>query len=318
MRIFITTFIMAAVLSACQKNADNLDTLDLSSNAAPPETMSIIIKNYKPQSGNNFQNIFVSNYSIKAAHGELAWSSARDGLSDVLKQATVSTYNFAITSSESAVTGFADLLLYNAGINVTSYPQLSCASDDMGSSTNDMIIYNDARYGGSPTQVLGFRDCEKSYLGLDPNKFDYNNSGIPDYLQVRCGMNPLNPSEAYASTAGDGVANIDKCKMNIPLDESANTEANQLFAYQYSQSLNTDGSMNFTINNIPILQEGANNFIAFYVTEINQNTSVTSLYTAYAIIKTGYTGKTLQFDYWATSAPNFFNAQVVVPDITTP
>jgi len=259
----------------------------------------------------------VSNYSVTAHHGALEWSSANDGLSDDLKLATYNVYGFTSDNSESVVPGFADFVLYQAGINLTNYPQLACSASKMGSTSNDMIIYNDARYNGA-TRVLGLRDCEKSYLGLNPNNFDYNNNGIPDYLELRCGMNPLNPSEAFTSTSGDGVTNIDKCKMHLPLDEDAASQPGQLLGYQYSQTTNADGSMNFTIGNIPIMNHGKDNFIAFYVTEINQATGAASLYTAYAVLKDGYNGRTLQFNYWATSASNYYNQPVLVPNIPAP
>ena len=113
--------------------------------------------------------------------------------------------------------------------------------------------------------------------------------------------------------AGDGVEDIDKCKRHIPIDENYYTQPNQLFAYQYNTVVNPDNSMDFTVSNIPILNGGTENFFAFYVTEINPSTNEESVYTAYAVLKSGYASKTLQFAYWATSAPNFYNQEIVVP-----
>jgi hypothetical protein len=305
----------AAFLCSCQMNTETLTPVNLSSFAAPPETVSITIKSYNPQAGNALQNIFVSNLSVKAGHGQLEWSTARDGLSDTVKTNTFNIYGFSSDSPESVVPGYADLVLYGAGINLTNYGQMACNTNKFGSSSNDMIIYNDDRYGNAQ-RTLGLRDCVKSYLGLNASKFDNNANGIPDYLELRCGMNPLSASTAYASTAGDGVANIDKCKMNIPIAESMSSQSSQTYAYKYKQTNNPlDGSIEFNISNIPILRGGDENLIVFYITEVNKNTGTTSLYTAYAVLKAGYNGKTLQFNYWATSPANFFNQQVVVPAI---
>lgn len=309
---FILILAMVSLVG-CQQTYEDLTTLDLSSMAGPPETMQIRIENYHPQDGNVFQNIFVSNFSVKAGHSQLQWSTSRDGLPDQLKQSTLATYGFTIESPESTVPGFADLVLYNAGINLAQQPLMYCAGNQLGSTSNDVIIYNDARYSGSPETHLGLRDCAKSYIGLSPNTFDFNVNGIPDYLEIRCGMNPQSKTQAFISTAGDGVANIDKCKMNIPIDESADTVANQNFAYKYSQATNPDGSMTFDVSNIPILKGGEENLIVIYITETNITTRETSLYTAYAVLKAGYAGKTLQFNYWATSPANFVNQQVLVP-----
>lgn len=316
MRNILAAMMMLMLLSACQQKKAELTNLDLSSMADVPETVTIIIKNYKPQSGNSYQNLFVSNYSVTAHHGQLEWSSARDGLSDDLKSETFNLFGFTSDNSESAVIGFADFVLYKAGINLTNYSQLSCSASKMASTSNDMIIYNDDRNGGAQ-RVLGLRDCEKSYISLNPNMFDNNNNSIPDYLELRCGMNPVDPYEAYVSAFGDSVNNLEKCKMHIPLDEDADSQPAQLLGYRYTQSANAaDGSKSFTVSNIPILKHGDQNFIAIYFTEVNDTTGETSLYTAYAILKDGYNGHTLEIDYWATSPANFFNQQIVVPDIS--
>jgi len=307
------SIILSLALCSCAQNQENLTGLNVSSLAAPPTITNVKIQNYKPQTGNVFQNIFVSNFSVKASHGQLQWSTARDGLPDTIKTSSVYTYGFSINSPESVVTGFADLVLYNAGINLTQQNLMYCAANQMGSTSNDIISYNDSRSPGSPLSTLGLRDCEKSYIGLNPNTFDFNKNGIPDYLEIRCGLNPLNSNEAFVSTAGDGVANIDKCKMNIPIDESASTSANQQFAYHYVHATQPDGSMTFNVTNIPILNDGQDNFLVFYITETNLTTNATSLYTAYAILKSGYSGRTLQFDYWAKTPATFTNQQILVP-----
>jgi hypothetical protein len=293
--------------------AEPLNSLDEGVFAAPPETMSVRIMGYVPQAGQTFQNLFVSNFSVNAYQGELHWSTSRDGMSDTLKQSLAANYGFSVLSPESVVIGFADLLLYFAGITTPQQALMFCSSIQSNNSANDAFVYNDARIAGSPSTFLGLRDCDKLYMGLNPQNFDFNKNGIPDYLELRCGMNPLDPNEAFLSTAGDGVSNFDKCKRGIPLAESASTQPNQLFAYQYDTEQNPDGSYNFTVSNIPILNDGDQNFLTFSITESNSTTSNTALYTAFAIVKAGYTGKTLQFNYWATTPAQFTGQEIVVP-----
>jgi len=132
-------------------------------------------------------------------------------------------------------------------------------------------------------------------------------------MKLRCGISLTDANEAYLSPAGDGVANIDKCKRNIPIAESANTQANQTYAYQYSTSLQSDGTTQFTISHIPILNGGSENFIAFYITETGLTGGAPGIFTAFAILKSGYSGKTLQVSYWATSNATFFNQEIEVP-----
>lgn len=299
-------------LVACQA-ADSLSNLGSGAFAAPPDTMTVKITGYTPQSGQTFNDIFAANFSVQAYAGALHWSTARDGMPDSLKQALQPTYGFLPTSPESVVPGFQDLLLYQAGITTIQQSQMYCSSVQLINSANDAFIYNDSRYSGSPQTFLGLRDCDKLYMGLNPATFDYNKNGIPDYLEIRCGMNPLSTDEAFLSTAGDGVENITKCKENIPIGESASTQPNQLFAYHYDSQLQSDGTVTFTISNIPILNGGEGNFLTFSITETNLTTSAPALYTAYAIIKAGYAGKTLQFSYWATSPTTLDGQEIAVP-----
>ena len=301
---------MSLILVACGTKQP-VANLSQASITDPPETVTLHIKNYRPQSGNVHQNLFVSNFSVKVSQSQLHLSTARDGMSDEQKLSLGGTYGLTTLTPESTVTGFADLLLFSLGLTLPQQGSLHCAS--LLSSTNEAFTYNDTRLPGGPQTVLGLRDCEKVYLGLDPLKFDNAGNGIPDSLKLRCGLNPTNTSSAYISTAGDGVANIDKCKRNIPLDESAFTQANQLFAYKYQTQANSDGSTDFTISNVPVLNHGADNFIAFYVTETSLSSSTPSLYTAFAILKDGYNGRTLNFDYWATTPSQFVNQQIQTP-----
>jgi hypothetical protein len=304
----------AALNSACVKQSnDELQPLNQSSIAAPPETMTIVIHGYRPQAGMALQNLFVSNLSVKVSQGQLQLSSARDGMWDALKQSLNPTYGFLIGSPESVVNGYSDLVLYDLGATTAQQPLFHCANNQTLSSSNDALIYNDDRLAGSPMTFLGLRDCEKQQLGLNPLMFDFVGNGIPDPIKLQCGLNPLDKSEAYISTSGDGVANIDKCKQHIPINESASTQANQLFAYHYTTQDNADGSIDFTISNIAILNGGDENFISFYVTETGLNGTSTAVYTAFAVMKSGYAGKTLNMDYWATSQPTFYNQQIAVP-----
>lgn len=310
--IISTLVATTLIITGCGK-PEALKPLDANSLAVPPQVMSVRIKGYRPQAGKTFQNLFVSNFSVKAAKGKLELSSSRDGMPDSLKQSLIPQYGFKIDNPESTTFGFADLLLFNSGITIPQQNLLYCSPNLSFSSSNDDFTYQDKRFVGSPQTFLGLRDCEKLYMGLDPKSFNSAGDGIPDYLKLRCGLNPLDKNDAYLSAAGDGVSNLDKCKKNIPIDESATSEANQLFAYQYLTEVQPDGSVTFTISNIPILNGGQDNFLAFYMTETDLGNKAPALYTAFAILKNGYANKTLQFDYWAKDPTTFFKQEVQVP-----
>jgi hypothetical protein len=307
--LFLALFLV--LFTAC--GATKLASLTMGELAAPPQTVTFKIKGYYPQAGNVYKNLFVSNFSVKVKNGQLLPSTSRDGFADSEKSTLASTFGFLLSSPESVVTGFSDLLLYNLGISASSQANLYCAPAQQNSTSNDMIIYDDERQApGSQTRVLGLRDCQKNYIGLRTTLFDTAGNGIPDYMKLRCGINLMNRNAAYISTASDGVMDIDKCKRHIPLDENAYTQPNQLYAYKYELQLNGDGSTDLTISNIPVLDNGAEQFIAFYMTESKLADSTQSLYTAYAVLRDGDAGKVIEVPYWATDSTKYYNQKITV------
>ncbi|OFZ14654.1 MAG: hypothetical protein A2Z20_03715 [Bdellovibrionales bacterium RBG_16_40_8] len=310
--ISIISVISIIFCFGCAKHQNELLPLELGSFAVKPKTITIRIKNYNPRPGQEFQNLFVSNYSVIAELGSLQLSSARDGLSDFTKNQKYITNGFATFSAESVLPGIADIFLFYSGIVSSQYYTLYCSQSLMQNSSNDAFVYDDtSRPNGYSNEFLGLRDCVKYYMGLNPALFDYDNDGIPDYLEVRAGLNPANKYDAYLSTAGDGVLNIDKVKRNIPIDENAYTQPNQIFSYKYETQVNIDNSRDFIISNIPVLNNGIENFISFNLTEYDISDTSTSIYTAFMIIKNVTTSAPLEIGYWATDPTKYYNQQII-------
>ncbi|MDR3607072.1 MAG: hypothetical protein P4M08_06805 [Oligoflexia bacterium] len=295
-RFFAIAWVAATGCTPAHKTLTPLQALQV---ALPPQTVTIKLTGYKPAAERSFSNIFVNNFSVKASQGQLTYSSARDGMPDTLKLAHIADYNFGTGSAESAVPYFPDLVLYLAGITSSSQSLLYCPPSQTLSSTNDLFSYIDTRTSPPTTQYLGLRDCDKLYIGLNNNLFDNDGDGIPDYLELRCGLNPANPNDANLSIAGDGVSNIQKCKQGIPVDENANSQPNQLFASKYRTTVQSDGTTAFSVSNLPVLNGGQDNFIAFHLTELDNTTQKSFLFTAFYILPAGSAGQTFSFAYWA-------------------
>lgn len=56
----------------------------------------------------------------------------------------------------------------------------------------------------------GLRDCEEIFLGTDPRLFDSDADRIPDGLEVRYGLDPIEREDALFDTDSDGVRNVDE------------------------------------------------------------------------------------------------------------
>ena len=310
-KLLCATLIAALSTTACTMQP-TLNRLVAAQVANPPETISVKISGYVTPPGRVFKNLFVSNYSVKAAKGQLTYSTARDGLGDDVKTALTADYGFSISSVDSSSAGFGDLLTYLAGVKLPAQKLLYCGPTQATNTSNDGISYMDARYPGSPPAFLGLRDCAKLFLGLDPNKFDYDGDGIPDYLELRCGLNPKNPNDVNLAIAGDPMTNLEKCKSHIPADESSLSQPNKLFAYNYHTDTHLDATKDFTVSNIPVLNGGVDNLIVFYITEVDQQSNRQYFYSAYLLMKSGFVGRTAQIKYWGLNPVTAQNQELVL------
>lgn len=306
-------------LTGCVFQKDLKPTLvDLEKGELPqaPRLITLQINKYRPESGRQFKEVFVSNFSLNVRRGQYEISSSRDGLSDELKAKATADYGIAAGSAHSANALFSDLMLFLSGIKFAQQSFLFCPNSLATSRMEDMIRYMDDRVNPAQLAELGLRDCEKSYLGLKLDSFDTDQDTIPDYLELRCGLNPRNAGDAALSPTGDGVSHLEKCKRHIPIDESADSVSNKMYAYKYELRNESDGSKTIKVSNVPVLKDDAQNLVAFYLVERDLVTSKTYLYTAYSLItpKSGNKGE-YEFDYWVKpgDSATYHNQQVSFP-----
>jgi hypothetical protein len=304
--------LLSIALGACQTSAP-LAALVQAPAVPIPQMISLEIDNYIPASGHTFKNLFVSNFSVVASRSQLSLSSSKDGLSDTFKDAHTSDYGFSSAGgTDSNSDYFSDLFVYLSGITLLRQSTLFCATSLQGNQSNDAFNYTDTKNLGTSV-FIGLHDCEKNYLGLDPTLFDFDGDGIPDYLELRCGLNPKNAKDAALNPAADGITNIEKCKRHLPIDENGKTAGNVALAYQYKSEIATDGTgaYKFTVSNIAILNGGQDNFIALYLTETD-TLQKSYLSTAYIRLGSGVGGTAFKFPYWGTGPTKLTNQEIIL------
>jgi hypothetical protein len=143
--------------------------------------------------------------------------------------------------------------MYFLGIPATSQGSLTPCTDPTTDTDHD-----------------GLTDCDEKLLHTDPLNPDTDGDGIPDGLEVRFGMNPLDASDAYLDVDGDGYSNFAEVKMNTPINFT-NTPVTNALAYQYSLEQTVSGNSpcyNITVTNIPLMQNVPNNVITVQVTQV--------------------------------------------------
>ncbi len=268
---------------------------------APSPSVSLTITHYTPQAGKTWVDYFVSNFSVLLENQQLVYSSARDGLSDTFKTQQNAFYGFLPNSPYSNPGAFfSDLILFQLGITTQLQSALWCPSGFQNSAHDALIYADDRNPNPQPSVFLGLNDCEKSTLQLNPTLVSFSQDGLPDYLKVRCGLNPLSSSQSQLSPAGDGLSNYEKCKRHLPLRENGLSPVSQAYAYDYSKVINPDASYDLQVNNIAILNQGVDNFLAIYIIESDAQKNL-SLASAYLLVNQVTTSTALSFPYWGKS-----------------
>jgi len=102
----------------------------------------------------------------------------------------------------------------------------------------------------------GLSQYAEAYLGTNTNLVDTDGDGIPDGIEVRYRMDPLNPDDANFDTDGDGISNIREIRANT----NPNRKDKDLFdrdGYLYSTTAvpQPDGSIcyDFSISNATLV-----------------------------------------------------------------
>lgn len=216
------------------------------------DTLSLKIINYCPSDSYSFKEVFFTNLSAVRDQFNLMVDSDRDGLSDETEIATTQAFNVSHLNSDTNGDGYRDLAMVRAGIDIDAQRGLGVCSTPGQDTDRDELI-----------------DCEEYLLRTDPLNPDTDFDGIPDGLEVRGAINPLDAVDAFSDFDQDGLSVLQEVKRNTPWQNTNNRDVIAQ-AFQYSSQLATNGNVNcfdIIVNNVPIIESYNGNLAKFYFLE---------------------------------------------------
>jgi hypothetical protein len=212
--------------------------------------ISVKVKEYCPTAGAQYKDFYGIQMTYEWDHAQLQQDFDKDGIPNLLEMK--SELELSYKDRDSAKTGLGDLVIFLSGIAPDSQKNIrSCSSGTQATSTD------------------GLSDCQKLFLGLDPKKWDNDGDSIPDYLEVRYGLNPTDPYDGTLDSDGDGRDNFTEIKLNLPLNETNTTDIED-FAFKYTndtQTISGQECTDFTVSNITIVEVSSGNLLRLYLVE---------------------------------------------------
>lgn len=261
---------------------ERLKQLDEGRLTPPPERISIELNGYCPVSGRQYEQFYAVNFSTHVDGGSMLPDSDRDGIADEIENRLAAIYNLSPLHSDTNGDGISDLLIFLSGIRASDQSRLRCS--DLLDNDGDGLIY----MAPSGPQFLGLRNCEENGLALTGmDRFDSDGDDIPDYLELRCGLNPKNMWDAQIDSDGDGIQNIEECKIATPYNDSNSDPAISRHAYKYMLK-NETGTGNQTcvridVDNVGVLGAGEGDLMVLYLIEM-EGAQRKHLYSGYFVV----------------------------------
>jgi hypothetical protein len=213
--------------------------------------VDLTVRGYCAEPGRSYQTFYVANLSARIKGGLLRADYDRDGIPNFLDADPV--YNVSVEHADTDQNGYGDLLVTLAGLDRENQARLKRCELTTQDSDQD-----------------GLTDCEEdNLLHTDPKAVDSDGDSVPDYAEIRGGMNPLDAYDSVQDLDGDGIAGGDELRLGTPPDEF-NTEAITALAIAYEavplggEAL---GCVDFFAKNVPLAQVDNGNLIRLYVIE---------------------------------------------------
>jgi len=239
-------------LISCQEQKSPLLPLVQEGLKADQKTVTLKINNYCLHNSMETSGFFAINLSMKVEDGGAYIDFDRDGIPNYRDESDA--LNIAQDDADSNDDGYSDLIIFLAGI----------------SAQEQVHLQSKCEVHGTDSDHDGLTDCEEALLKTNPLSFDSDGDGIPDYLEVRFGLDPLDAIDAYLDTDGDGVNNFNEVKANTPVDESNTNGIIKSLEVQYDTFQTTTAPAvcySYKISNVSIVASSNTNLIRLYFME---------------------------------------------------
>ncbi len=269
MNVPIITLIITLILLPACKQEDKLSSLQETILPPDQKTITIKINNYCLESDHRRSDFFVVQMSARIENKRIFLDIDNDGIPNYRDNNGI--LNIDLYAADTNSDGYSDLLVYYAGFD----------SEQQKNLPECLFPHRD-------DDVDGLTNCEEKVIGTDPGNFDSDHDGVPDYLEVRYGMEPL-PSDnrdAYLDPDMDGYKNFEEIKMNTPLYETNDHSINKMaLAYNSMRMLDntTQECYEYTVTNIPIMDSSSGNLIKLFFIEKNSNNPTLKYMYTYAL-----------------------------------
>lgn len=199
--------------------------------------LSVTIKNYCLDPGQSLKDFFILNATTRTtASGLQSIDLDADGIPNAADFG--GDLGLLPQNVDSDGDGIRDLPLHAVGISFSGQGRalyqslLSLCQTPLADSDGD-----------------GLSDCEEKSITLTrSDRFDSDGDGIPDELELRFGLNPLDPSDAVLSPGADRLSNLEKVKFNVEIAQTAAQGLKSYFPkYEVRPEVSEDGRSCFTL-----------------------------------------------------------------------
>jgi hypothetical protein len=209
-----------------------------------PESINFLNINYTSfKQENGLAMVLATNLNVVETGAGLAADSDGDGLSDEQEagKTCVGTAPKCLDPTDGDGDGYTDL-----------FEEMNrVAGFDPSDATKPLTPCAGAEHPDGKEDPDGdlLRNCEEAFLKTDPTLPDTDGDRIPDGIEFRLGLDPLNPDDAYDDPDRDGERNVDEVKAHVnPMVAASPSHPVVRYLYDVAPFIDDAGQQCFDID----------------------------------------------------------------------